>query len=74
MPNPEEDGLVDLFVQVSRDPDGRLNGNVVPRGSKMRRSFSGTLELLKVLEDFVIPATSSDQMNQGPQDTARRKP
>jgi hypothetical protein len=56
---------VDLFVQVTRDPDGRLNGNVVPKGSGMRRSFSGTLELLKVLEDFVIPATGGDESNQG---------
>ena len=56
---------MDLFVQVSRDPDGRLNGNVVPRGSSTCRSFSGTLELLKVLEDFVIPATGGDEANQG---------
>jgi hypothetical protein len=65
MPNPEEGELVDLFVQVSRDQDGRLNGNVVPRGSRMRRSFSGTLELLKVLEDVVIPATGGDEANKG---------
>jgi hypothetical protein len=55
---------VDLFVQVSRDPEGRLNGNVIPRGSSTRRSFIGTLELLKVLEDFVIPATGGDEANQ----------
>jgi hypothetical protein len=68
---------VDLFVQVSRDPDGRLNGDVVPRGSKTRYSFCGTLELLRILEDLLIPVTAAGQPNKGhpcPQGTTRREP
>jgi hypothetical protein len=56
---------VDLFVQVSRDHNGRLNGNVVvPAGLGVARSFSGTLELLRVLEDLLVSVTGSDETNQ----------
>ncbi len=68
---------MDLFVQVSRDPDGRLKGNVVPAGSAMSRSFSGTLELLRVLEDIVIPVSGDDEIKRKTslsQGTTRRQP
>lgn len=68
---------MDLFLQVSRDQNGRLNGNVVPKGLRMPRSFSGTLELLKVLEDLVVSMTGGDEANKGhpsPQGKPRRKP
>jgi hypothetical protein len=68
---------VDLFVQVSRDQDGRLNGNVVPGGLGTARSFSGTLELLRVLEDLLVSVTGSDETNQehsSPQGKTRREP
>ena len=48
---------MDLFVQVSRDQNGRLNGKVVPGGLGTARSFSGTLELLRVLEDLLVPVS-----------------
>jgi hypothetical protein len=67
---------VDLFVQVSRDQNGRLNGNVVPKDLGLPRSFSGTLELLKVLEDLVVSATGAYQASKGhpsPQGKPRRK-
>ena len=56
---------MDLFVQVSRDQNGRLNGSVVPGGLETARSFSGTLELLRVFEDLLVSATGSDGTNQG---------
>lgn len=56
---------MDLFVQVSRDESGRLKGKVVPQDSGMPRSFSSTLELLKVLEDIVIPLSGDDEVNRG---------
>ena len=68
---------MDLFVQVSRDENGRLNGNVVPGGLGVARSFSGTLELLRVLEDLLVSVTGSDETNQRPsslQGNTRRKP
>lgn len=68
---------MDLFVQVSRDQNGRLNGNVVQKDLGLPRSFSGTLELLKVLEDLVVSATGGYEANKGhpsPQDKPRRKP
>jgi hypothetical protein len=46
---------VRLLIQVSRDDEGRLGGQVVPVGSDTMHGFSGTLELLKVLEDLVLP-------------------
>ena len=68
---------MDLFVQVSRDQNGRLNGNVVPRGLGTARSFSGTLELLRVFEDLLVSATGSDGTNQehsSLQGNTRREP
>ena len=56
---------MDLFVQVSRDQNGRLNGNVVPGVLGKARSFSGTLELLRVLEDLLVPVSGSDETNPG---------
>ena len=46
---------VRLLMQVSRDNDGRLGGQVIPVGEAKVHGFSGMLELLKVLEDLVLP-------------------
>jgi hypothetical protein len=69
---------MDLFVQISRDQNGRLEGSVATRGSGTPRSFSSTLELLKVLEDVVIPVVQGESEvrrgQPGPRGTARRQP
>jgi hypothetical protein len=69
---------MDLFVQISRDQNGRLEGSVATRGSGAPRSFSSTLELLKVLEDVVIPAAQGEsdvrRGHPGLRGTARREP
>jgi hypothetical protein len=51
---------MDLFVRISRDQNGRLEGSVAPRGSRTSRSFSSTLELLKVLEEVVLPVAQGE--------------
>jgi hypothetical protein len=40
-----------LLLEVTRTPDGRLEGRLCTDGSDAWSSFSGVLELLKVLED-----------------------
>jgi hypothetical protein len=57
---------VRLLMQVTRDNDGRLGGQVIPVGSDTTHGFSGTLELLKVLEELVLP-DSEDDMPKEPQ-------
>lgn len=42
-------------MQVSRGNDGRLGGQVLLAGSNGLYDFSGTLELLNVLESLVLP-------------------
>jgi hypothetical protein len=43
-----------LFLDVSRAPDGRLEGRISICGTDAWKPFSGLLELLKVLEDTPI--------------------
>jgi hypothetical protein len=57
---------VRLLMQVTRDNDGRLDGQVIPAGSDEMHGFSGTLELLKVLEELVLP-DSEDEAPKEPQ-------
>lgn len=40
-----------LLLEVNRTPDGRLEGRMRTEDSDVWSSFSGVLELLKVLED-----------------------
>jgi hypothetical protein len=47
-------------MQVSRDGDGRLDGQVIVVGGARAHGFSGMLELLKVLEDLVLPDSNGD--------------
>jgi hypothetical protein len=51
---------VRLSIQVSRGADGRLDGSVVLAGSDTSHGFSGTLELLKILEDLVPPGDDDE--------------
>jgi hypothetical protein len=51
---------VRLLMQVIRDNDGRLGGQVSPVGSDEMHGFSGTLELLKVLEELVLSGSEDD--------------
>jgi hypothetical protein len=48
----------DLILQVSRDPENRLNGTVRTAGEAETHTFSGTLELMRVFEDLVPGAWS----------------
>lgn len=45
---------VRLLMRVERDTDGRLTGEIIPSGELTSYGFSGTLEMLKVLEDLVL--------------------
>jgi hypothetical protein len=40
-----------LLLEVDRNPEGRLEGRMRTDGNDAWSSFSGVLELLKVLED-----------------------
>ena len=42
---------VRLLVEITRTPDARLEGQVRPKAAAPWTSFSGVLELLKVLEE-----------------------
>ena len=42
-----------LVMQLERDPDGRLCGEISREDAVTSLGFSGTLEMLKVLEDLV---------------------
>jgi hypothetical protein len=42
-----------LVIQLERDTDGRLCGQISREGAVTWLDFSGTLEMLKVLEDLV---------------------
>jgi hypothetical protein len=42
-----------LRVDLSRTPDGRLEGRISRASSDPGHEFSGVLELLKVLEDLL---------------------
>ncbi len=44
---------VELVMQISRAQDDRLSGTVRRTPSPDPRPFSGTLELMRVLEDLV---------------------
>jgi hypothetical protein len=69
---------MDLFVRISRDQNGRLEGRLAPIGSGTSRAFTNTLELLTVLEDVVIPVAQGENEvrrgHPGPRSTARRQP
>jgi hypothetical protein len=42
-----------LTIEISRSSEGRLDGNVRAESTEPWRPFSGTLELLKVLEEIL---------------------
>jgi hypothetical protein len=41
-----------LLLEISRPPEGRLEGRLSVEGSHTWQPFSGVLELLKALEDL----------------------
>jgi hypothetical protein len=49
-----------LTVELLRTDDGRLEG-VVTTNSGQERTFSGTLDLLRILEDLKPPAAPSSR-------------
>lgn len=54
---------VRFVLDVHRDPDGRLEGEISPQGESPQ-PFSGTLDLLRVLEDH----TTADPSVESPAD------
>lgn len=49
-----------LVVQLERDTDGRLCGEITHEGTVTSVGFSGTLEMLKVLEALLPAGDGSD--------------
>lgn len=47
---------VEILLRVTRDGDNRLDGSARPAGRSGVWTFSGTLELLRVLEELVPAA------------------
>jgi hypothetical protein len=56
---------VDLLLQVTRGEDNRLSGSVHRTDDASVRTFSGTLELMRVFEELVpvvaAPGSSASQ-------------
>jgi hypothetical protein len=50
----------ELVMRVSRDAHNRLSGTVSPSSAGEDLPFSGTLELLRILEDLVPDGTEPD--------------
>jgi hypothetical protein len=49
-----------LLVDFCRSPEGRLEGTIRTVGEDDRTPFSGTLELLKVLEGALEPPPADE--------------
>jgi hypothetical protein len=52
------DSGTEVLLALARSPDGRLQGTIQRPGAPERLSFSGTLELLRALEDAIGEAPS----------------
>jgi hypothetical protein len=48
---PEPRQTILLFLDISRTPDRRIEGRMRAEGTDAWKSFSGVLELLRVLEE-----------------------
>lgn len=46
---------------LTRSPSGRLEGSVLADDGSVEQGFSGTLELLRLLEDLADGATPTDE-------------
>jgi hypothetical protein len=49
-------GWMSLLSDLTRAPDGPLEGRISSRSSDAGHGFSGVLELLNVREDLLIPS------------------
>jgi hypothetical protein len=58
---------VDLLMQVIRGDDNRLSGTIRVRDGDDARSFSGTLELMRVFEDLVPIDRAGDGLGGPPE-------
>jgi hypothetical protein len=59
---------IDLHIHLARGDDNRLNGTVRSVDADEVRSFSGTLELLRVFEDLLAadaPAPAPGELESG---------
>jgi len=63
-PNPRP--TVHLMLDVNRTEDGRLEGRVVLSGTDTWLTFSGVLELLKVIEELVNQIGPADSGSLSP--------
>ena len=56
-----------LLLEINRDPDGRLEGQLRTQNTDCWRSFSGVLELLKALEETLdaIDSAAPAQAEEG---------
>jgi hypothetical protein len=52
--SPPPGQTIRLLLDISRSPDGRLEGQMRADGTGTWKQFSGVLELLKVLEETYI--------------------
>ncbi|MGI8715168.1 MAG: hypothetical protein ACR2NR_18690 [Solirubrobacteraceae bacterium] len=57
---------VELVMQVARSQDNRLSGTVSLTPAADPRGFSGTLELMRVLEDLVPCDGAAEPARPGP--------
>jgi hypothetical protein len=62
-PTPQQ--TLQLLVEIDWTPERRLEGRIRPDATEQWTAFSGVLELLKVLEEFVEddPSKPSDLDN-----------
>jgi hypothetical protein len=52
--SPTPGQTIRLLLDISQNPDGRLEGKIRADGTGTSRPFSGVLELLKVLEETYL--------------------
>jgi pimeloyl-ACP methyl ester carboxylesterase len=61
---PSASPSIRLVVEIDRTPGGRLEGRMASEGSGLWRSYSGVLELLKVLEEVLDERHAPTQLHQ----------
>jgi len=65
-----------FVIELHRDRDGRFEGEITPQGQQPR-AFSGTLDLLRVLEEHTAthpaPSDRADDGSRWATETARHR-
>jgi hypothetical protein len=63
MKSPDDDlepNEAEILLRVRRSRSGRLEGTIRPSTDSEGKCFSGTLELLTVIEDATAPQAAAD--------------